>query len=245
MALDWTSRDPELFVWGHRGAPRLAPENTIEGFLLALRAGTDGVECDVQRSADGEVLVLHDATLERTTSGCGWIGSWRAAEVTKLRTRAPDGSWSSARVPRLADVLDAVPEPTPVLIELKNGPYFDEGLVEATLAVIDAAGARARVMLSSFDQFALLRAAELAPEIPRALAWGMGRLVRPWEAGAPSSCGVLHPHIQSVPGDDVRAMQEHRCRVALWGLRSAADAERARQLGADAVFVDDPAWVER
>lgn len=245
VALAWPSKDPDLFVWGHRGAPRLAPENTVPGFRLALARGVDGVECDVQRTADGEVVVLHDATLERTTSGRGWIGAWRWKEVAALCTRAPDGSWSEARVPRLADVLEAVPPPTPVLIEFKNGPYYDDGLVEAVVGIVDSQRARSRVMFSSFDQFALARAAELAPEVPRALAWGMGRLVRPWETGRAGGSDVLHPHLQSVPGGDVQRMQEHGCSVALWGLRAADDVRLARQLGADAVFVDDPAWVGR
>lgn len=244
MYLDWASRD-KIFVWGHRGAAAVEPENTVASFLFAAGHGVDGVECDVQLSRDGKVVVLHDATLDRTTEGHGPAGDLSWAKLSTLRTRRSDGSLSEEKIPLLEEVLEALPDDLPLLVEYKNGPRFYEGLVEETLAVVDRLGARARVMVSSFDQFALKRSEELAPEVPRALAWGMGRLLEPWTVASAASCAVVHPHWVMVPGEDVERMHEHGLKVALWGLSGPADVRAAVAHGGDAIFVDDPAWADR
>src|ERR1700694_1070503 len=79
--------------WGHRGAMSLAPENTLAAFALAREVGADGVEFDVQLSADGEVVIIHDHTLERTTDGRGAVAERTLAELKKLDA----GRWFDVR----------------------------------------------------------------------------------------------------------------------------------------------------
>lgn len=231
------------FIWGHRGAGAICAENTVESFLIASQGPVDGVEMDVQLSKDGVVVVLHDATLDRTTTGKGWVGQYTWEELQTLRARHPDGAVADFSIPRLEEVIERVPASLALCIEYKNGPHYYADLVRKTLDIVHRYQAEDRVMVSSFDQFALIESAQLAPDIPRAVAWGMGRMVAPWEVGRQAHAIWLHVHKDSVPFDDLRRIKEVGMLVAVWGLKSAQDAQALDTHYVDAVFVDDPAWV--
>src|SRR5262245_19734930 len=91
--MDWSVRGGPLRIGGHRGAPDVAPENTLVGFQAAQDAGCEYIETDVRRSSDGQLVVLHDPRVERTTDGHG-----RASQLTLAQLVALDaGSWFDAR----------------------------------------------------------------------------------------------------------------------------------------------------
>jgi glycerophosphoryl diester phosphodiesterase len=106
-----------VLIVGHRGARNLWPENSLDGFRRTLALGADGVEFDVHLARDGEPVVIHDPTLERTTEGSGPVHDRTAAQLAAIRLRDGDG----AGVPRLEDVLDVYQESAVELhIEIKT-----------------------------------------------------------------------------------------------------------------------------
>lgn len=110
-----------LFVVGHRGAAGLAPENTMPSFDRALAEGADWVECDVRTTKDSRFVILHDASLDRTTSGEGRIGAWPLHKIRALDA----GSWFHPRfrgehVPILEEVLDWAKERMGLLLDCKD-----------------------------------------------------------------------------------------------------------------------------
>ncbi|PSR33095.1 MAG: hypothetical protein C7B46_11445 [Sulfobacillus benefaciens] len=229
------------WIWGHRGASALEPENTIPSFLRAYEQHVDGIELDVQLSADGVVVVMHDGTLDRTTNGTGWVGAYNWSTLRQLRTRHLSGPISDVPIPRLEEVFEALPSDTVLCIEYKNGPYYYPRLVEKTLEIVHRYQANSRIIVSSFDQFALVESASVAPEIPRAVAW-MGRMVEPWGVARAAKASWVHVHKDSVPLDDLRRIKESGLQVAVWGLKSSEDASHLATQYVDAVFVDDPGW---
>ena len=155
-------------VWGHRGASFDAPENTLAAFALAQAQGADGVELDAQRCASGEVVVLHDLSLGRTTGFPGLITETPWGVVRKLDAGARKAErFRGERVPLLAEVLEAFP--ALVNVELKCETTDDRGLTSEVVRIVHEAGAGERVLLSSFNPVCLLRARMLAPRLPRAL----------------------------------------------------------------------------
>jgi glycerophosphoryl diester phosphodiesterase len=166
-----------VMVVAHRGARSVAPENTLASFQVALEHGAHLLEMDVWRTRDGEVVVVHDDTVDRTTNGSGRVADMTLAEIQTLDAGyrfTPDGGrthpWRGrgVTIPTLAQVLAAFPEAA-VLVEIKD---TTPAMPEAVLAVIDAAGARRRVMIASFDDAVVRRVRELAPEIPTSYAQG-------------------------------------------------------------------------
>lgn len=143
------------YLIAHRGVPVKAPENTIASFALALQCpGIDMVELDVRLSSDDEAVVLHDRTLQRTTTGNGSIRKYSTEELRRFDA----GSWfdpafSSERIPTLHEVLTLTAKRRWVNIELKGSRFFPdpEGLLERrVLETVYACGMERHVMYSSF-----------------------------------------------------------------------------------------------
>jgi glycerophosphoryl diester phosphodiesterase len=176
-------------VIAHRGASGLAPENTLAAFRLAIALGADGVEMDVQLSADGQPIVIHDARLNRTTNETGLVASFTADKLSRLDA----GIWFDRRLairPRLRAMAEEAQsrlgsrpvfagEPVPTLeatlallaqtalkrlyIELKPAPKSRSGLLEAVLALVEQFGLERSVTLLSFDHALVKLAKEMAP----------------------------------------------------------------------------------
>ena len=145
-------------VWGHRGASGVAPENTLPAFDLARRMGADGVELDVQLSADGRLVVIHDETLDRTTTGSGPVAARTLDELRTLDAGRGLAGYAGARIPTLDEVFELFAgTPVVVNVELKNSVVAYPGLEEKVLALVAAAGMADRVLLSTFNHLSLVR----------------------------------------------------------------------------------------
>ena len=149
---DFLNLDRRLAI-AHRGGSRLRPENTIAAFDHAASLGVDAIELDVHLSKDGAVVVIHDPTLERTTSGVGLVVDHTADELARIdagyQFRGPDGfpfRGQGIGISTLATVLARYPA-MPFIIELKAPAA---ALAERALDVVRAAGAVDRVMFGSF-----------------------------------------------------------------------------------------------
>jgi glycerophosphoryl diester phosphodiesterase len=189
-------------IVAHRGASAHAPENTMESFALAVETGADAIELDVHLTADGQLAVIHDDTLDRTTDRGGPVAALtmddiRAADAGANFSRADDAGFAfrgrGLRVPSLPEVLAWLPAETGLVIEIKARAAVDP-LVEALRghAVRDGD----RLQLISFDQPSIERVRELDPSIATgyllvpgeavepALTWASSRghaAVHPWE----------------------------------------------------------------
>lgn len=168
MAPDLLSLDTPVVV-AHRGGAGLRPENTLTAFEHAVSLGADAIECDVHLSGDGEVVVIHDATVDRTTNGHGAVASLTAAQLGAL-----DAAWAfegppgqpmfrekGIGVPRLADVFQRLPG-TKVVIELKGD---DPAIVPPVLDVIRSQGRQGDVILGGFSHRVLLAVRTQAAEL--------------------------------------------------------------------------------
>ena len=156
----------DVTVIGHRGAAELAPENTMAAFAKAAELGT-GFELDVTLSSDGQVVVIHDDTLDRTTDGDGAVSNRSLQELRQLDA----GSWYSndfarERVPTLAEVLGVFGGRVPINIELKTSRDV-EPLVEAVAAEVRKVDLADQVYVTSFNPLMLEHMAVVAPELRR------------------------------------------------------------------------------
>jgi glycerophosphoryl diester phosphodiesterase len=158
-------------VVAHRGANAAAPENTLDAFRLAVAMDADAIELDLHRSADGELVVMHDETLDRTTDLSGSIASMtmdqiRAADAG-YRFAAAGGSFpfrgKGLRVPTFTEVLDWLPDGTGLVVEVKARGATDAAVEALRGSRVRAAGAAS---LISFDEAAIDRAHELDPDLP-------------------------------------------------------------------------------
>jgi len=184
----------------HRGASGegLAPENTLAAFEMAIQIGVDAVEVDVHATRDNRVIVIHDATLDRTTDRFGVIRDLTYDEIKE----ADAGSWFGAefkgeRVPELEEVLDLARHRALLLIEIKA-----DFLAEKVLQTVVEKDAVSQVVVQSFNQQTIRRIKLLEPSIPTALLMGnlpttpsrvrARRMVRDVLAIGANSVGLWH-----------------------------------------------------
>ena len=163
---------PPLII-AHRGDSAHRPENTLASFASALEVGADIIELDVQLTRDAHVVILHDATVDRTTNGRGRVAEMTLAELRRLSAGYPvqfGSAYAGERIPTLLEVLAFVRDRSKVMIEIKPDAVTAdaEGGIEAlTVADVRKAGMEKEVALISFSRRALLRCQELGPEILR------------------------------------------------------------------------------
>jgi glycerophosphoryl diester phosphodiesterase len=161
------------FVIAHRGDSAHRPENTLAAFASALELGAEFMEFDVQLTRDGHVIVLHDPTLDRTTTGRGLVRDLTLAEVRSASAGYASrfgGSFRGERVPALSEVLAFLRDRCRVMIELKSDSVTDDeegGLEAHTIEEIRRAHLEKDCALISFSRRALLRCRKAAPEILR------------------------------------------------------------------------------
>ena len=163
---------PPLII-AHRGDSAHVPENTLASFAAALEVGADLVEFDVQLTKDRQVVVIHDATVDRTTTGKGRVRDLTLAEIRAFSAGYPSRfgeAHRGERVPTLAKTLGLLKDRARVMVEIKPDAVTDdaEGGIEArAIGEVRKAGMEKDAALLSFSRRALLRCRKMAPEIAR------------------------------------------------------------------------------
>jgi len=136
---------------GHRGAAGLAPENTLAAIQKALELKVDRIEIDVHQTADNEVIVLHDISLERTTTGAGEVKKMKLAEIKQFSAGAKFGKeFQSEKVPTLSEVLALINGKIPLIIEIKYGNSYYPNIEKNVLAIVNQHNAKSWCIVHSF-----------------------------------------------------------------------------------------------
>ncbi len=237
LPADW--RFP--FWVAHRGAGKLAPENTLAAFRLGAAHGYRAFECDVKLSADGVPFLLHDATLERTTSASGTAGDRPWTELSRLDA----GGWHSRAhagepLPTLEAIARYVQRNGFALnVEIKPTPGQERetGLAVGTACTALWGGAATPLLFSSFRPEALHGARETAPQIPRALL--VDTLWDGWLQMALSlQCVAVVTNHRLMDQALIKQLQGTGLRALCYTVNDAADARRLVALGVDGLITD-------
>jgi glycerophosphoryl diester phosphodiesterase len=234
---------PQPIVFAHRGASAYAPENTLAAFELALAHSADAIELDVKLSADGHAVVIHDATVERTTGAHG-----RVKDLSLAQLRALDaGSFMAApfhgeKIPMLEEVFEAVGGRTLINVELTNYDSPGDHLVETVCMLVKKFNLQKQIMFSSFHASNLKKARGLLPDVPRGLL-AINDYRGVWVRSFVFAFGnfqALHPHLENTSLQQVKRVHRLRRRVHVWTVNEENDIRRLFRWGVDGVFTDDP-----
>jgi glycerophosphoryl diester phosphodiesterase len=253
-------------VAAHRGGAGLWPENSLTAFAAALALGVDFLELDVHQSADGEIVVIHDPTLERTTDGTGTVRASTAATLRRVRVRGAGGALTDERVPVLDDVLDLAGRAGAELLLEMKGPSFSvrygrsisgsletapgpvyEGMEERMLARLDASGMTDRTNIMAFNPAVLAKVRALAPAQRTTLLVGRNHVERAaaratdtleWAAGLGAThLGLEHTLIDA---DVVEGARAGGLVLGAWTVNDEGAMRRLTTLGVDIITTDRP-----
>ncbi len=230
-------------IFAHRGACAHAPENTLAAFELALAQGADGIELDVKLSADGHVVVIHDAMVDRTTGEHGRVKDLSLAE---LRTFDAGSFFAEKfrgeKIPTLEEVFETLGNRTFINVELTNYNTPRDHLVESVCMLIKRFSLQKRVLFSSFFASNLSRARDFLPDVPRGLL-AFGGLLGAWARSFGFAFGkyqALHPNLKDVTPQQVQRVHRLGRRVHVWTVNAAEEMRRLFGWGVDAIITDDP-----
>jgi len=234
---------PQPIVFAHRGASAHAPENTLAAFELALTQGADAIELDAKLSADGQVVVIHDDTVDRTTGARGKVKDMSLAELRSLSAGAFFASqFNTEKIPMLEEVFEAVGRQTIVNVELTNYDDKRDHLVESVCMLVKRFNLQKRVLFSSFLPSNLAKARSYLPDVPCGLLpvddW-RGVWVRSF-VFAFGDYAALHPNLKDVSPQQIQRVHRLKRRVHVWTVNVEADMRRLFGWGVDGIFTDDP-----
>ncbi|NOS69969.1 MAG: glycerophosphodiester phosphodiesterase [Verrucomicrobia bacterium] len=222
----------KLFCFGHRGARGHEPENTLRSVRKGLELGADGIEVDVY-FVDGELIVIHDRTLGRTTNGSGFVSNKSFAYLRSL------DAGKGEKIPTLAEVFDTVNRRAIINVELK-GPRTAAPVVKLIDDYVAQRGWRYDdFLLSAFDHKQIVEAKRLRPEIPTGAL--MERVPRSLAAFAVKlGASSVNPPKERVTAKLVADAHRRGLKVFAFTVNEPADIARMRALGVDGVFSDYP-----
>lgn len=233
-----------LKVYAHRGSSAFAPENTLSAFRLAVEFGADGIELDAKLSLDGEVMVIHDPTVDRTTNGSGRVNQISKEDLQRLDAGGSfDPRFTGEKIPTLDEVFTIVGHKILINVELTNYTSPGDSLVEKVAALVYKHQLQDGVIFSSFNPFNLIKINKLLNgacpigilTMPGVRGWLLRGFLGRWAAP-----GMVHPYMDDVTMAFVQSQHRINRKVNVWTVNKVVDIRRMVDYGVDGIITDDP-----
>ena len=229
-------------IIAHRGYSGKYPENTMLSFSKAVENGADAIELDVHLSRDGEVMIIHDEALKRTTGRDGAVYDYTRSELEKINAgRTKNDEFGFTPIPSLEEYLTAIKDTALYTnIELKTAPVYYPGIEEKTISLIQRFNLDGRIIFSSFNWLSVFRIKKLAPEIPAGLLYE-GAAIRNMGA-AMNGMGIecYHPSFSLLSDEAVAELQGEGIRINAWTVNSRSDMLQCHRWHLDSIITNEP-----
>lgn len=228
-------------IFAHRGYSAISPENTMKAFIEAEKAGADGVELDVQMTKDGQLVVIHDEKIDRTTDGIGYVKDLTYHELKKYNAGKKFKKWfQNTPIPALEEVFEwMLSNDLKCNIELKNGiiPYV--GMEEKVISLIRKYNLTDRIIISSFNHYSIVYSYRLAPDIETAPLLSES-LYMPWIYAKSIQAKGIHPKYFRGLEDIFKLSMQNGISVRTYTVNKSPALKRLFSIGCTAVITDDP-----
>ncbi|WP_156289008.1 glycerophosphodiester phosphodiesterase [Oceanobacillus salinisoli] len=228
----------------HRGASGHAPENTMAAFQKGFEMKADYIEIDVQMTEDGELIIIHDTTVDRTTNGTGQVSDFTLEEIRQLDA----GSWFSEeyageKIPTFEEVLDAFRGKAGILIELKAPelyPGMEEKVAEALKERNMDQTNNGKIIIQSFNHESMKKSKELLPQIPHGVLAGVtwADVTDEQLAEFATYADYFNPNMNIVTEELVDRVHEVDMEIYPYTSRSQEEANRLFAMNVDGIITD-------
>ncbi len=235
-----------MLVLAHRGYSEKYPENTMTAFRKAIEVGADGIELDVHLSKDGEVMIIHDELLKRTTGEEGCVSDYTRSELERMKANKTIG-FGDDGIPSLEEYLSFISKTDRITnIELKTYPICYRAIEGKVLSLLDRYDYVDRAIISSFNPFSIMEMKRLRPDIEcgflftpptnkrESMLKGIGFQLREL------SFEAYHPNFAFLEKSDVEECHSNSIKVNAWTLNTLEEFKRAKELSIDAAITNNP-----
>lgn len=232
--------DKPLII-AHRGASGEAPENTIASFQMAVEQGCDAIELDIHLSADGEIVVCHDHTLNRTTDRIGAINQLSLEDIKRTDAgKKFHKKYEGERIPLLEEVFDLISSEIMINVEIKDS--YGRQMEAKLLDLIRRKNRLGNVVVSSFDHKSLAFLKLLEPAIQIGLLYAENVVSH---AKLADNAGVpvfsLHPNFKRIDAEDVREVKQRGLQLYPYTINDSQQMMRAIEMGVSGIITNYPA----
>ena len=225
-------------VVAHRGASGHMPENTFGSFDLAVKMGADMIELDVHPCKDGDLMVMHDDTVDRTTNGSGRVAEKSMAELKGLDAAAKSSMGRPEPIPTFAEVLDRYSKRIPLMVEVKHGSSVYPGVEERVARELRAHGAEDRVELISFDLDCLMKLRRESTSLKTGFIF-IGNMAS-FADILKEDVDALHGMWNFVPREHVDYARSLGRAAFVWTVNTPDEIHQALNLGVDGIVSNFP-----
>ncbi len=215
-------------IFGHRGASALEPENTMKAFDQAFHDGADGIEFDIRLTADNEIVIIHDALINRTSNGMGLVRKKTYQELLKFNFG------KNEKIPLLKDVLKKFGNEKWLNIEIK-----EQGFEQQLLELLDVLNMHQKYIISSFKIPILQKIKELNPKIPTAFLYQKGP-INLQGVIANLACEAIHPKHTIINKRLIGEALYYRLAVRAWTVDSERKAWKLTKMRIDGLITNNP-----
>lgn len=227
-------------VIAHRGGKVWAPENTMAAFKKSLELGVYGIELDIHKCKSGELVVIHDETIDRTTNGKGYIKDLSYKDLSKYSSGVKfKNKFKKERVPLLKDVLSLVDGKVHLFIEVKNAPIKYEGIEKDLAKVLASYRGKDKVTVISFDHVFLKNFHKQAPDVKIAFL-DLGIVSDIGKYAKSIGATAWNPGFGEIRKDAVDNAHEEGLTVNPWTVNGKMRWKQALSMGVDGIITDDP-----
>jgi len=234
---------PIPVIIAHRGASAYAPENTLAAFKLALEQGADGIELDVRLTADNQVVVFHDMTLDRITPCKGRVDSFKLNDLRKIDVGSHfDVTFRGETIPSLEEVFRAIGQFAFINVELKDYDSFSDPLPIQVAKLVKRYGLYRRVIISSFSPIPLIRIRRLLPNTPiglLVLGGKAGLITKNW-LGRLLKYQILYVKLNDVSPNLLRNIHQKGNKVFAYTINQEEEMRYLFKMGVDGVITNNP-----
>lgn len=232
----------KLEIFAHRGASYYAPENTLPAFELAHEQGADGIELDVQLTKDGKVVVIHDETIDRVSTGTGYVRDYTLSELRKFSFHNQIREYAGhAEIPLLREVLKLVkPWGIKVNIELKTGIFWYPEIEEKIVRIVWEENMEEKVIYSSFNHYSIQKIQEIKPDADVAYLFSDVIIDAHKYSGYNGVKGLHIPLYQAEMRNILEKYQKSNLPIRVWTADRRKELEMLIHAGVTAIFTNRP-----
>ncbi|CAI9388915.1 MULTISPECIES: glycerophosphodiester phosphodiesterase [Bacillaceae] len=227
-------------IFAHRGYSSQYPENTMKAFEEAEKAKADGIEIDIQMTKDGEVVIIHDEKVDRTTNGLGYVQELSYKGLRSLNAGHRFKNIGKEAIPTLIELFDWMQDNTITCnIEMKNNKIPYKGMEEKTIELIRKYGFEKRIIFSSFNHYSLVHSYRIAPEIETAPLLSDG-IYQPWIYANAIGAKGFHPNYKRINQEIIQSSIEKNIKVRAYTVNSPKAMRALINEGISAIITDEP-----